>query len=152
LVGNTVLVERARVVRITREETKTDAGRRLIDLRRGALQAILDQRQFTSLENDLVFHDPYHNAGWQDSSRISTRWNATLKKAGVRQRVLYQTRHTFASTLLSSGANPLYVAKQMGHKDTTMVTKTYGKWIELEDNALPDFYEKLTITTKALAR
>lgn len=73
LVGNTVLVERSRVVRITREETKTDARRRLIDLRRGALRAILDQRQFTSLENDLVLHDPYHNAGWQDSSRISTR-------------------------------------------------------------------------------
>ena len=27
------------------------------------------------------------------------------------------------------GANPLYVAKQLGHADTTMVTRTYGKWI-----------------------
>ena len=27
------------------------------------------------------------------------------------------------------GASPLYVATQMGHVDTTMVTRTYGKWI-----------------------
>lgn len=131
LVENTVRVERARVVRITRDETKTDSGRRTIDLRRGALQALLDQRQYTLLEGDLVFHDPFHNADWQDSSRVSTKWNSVLKKAGVRHRVLYQTRHTFASTLLSSGVNLLYVAKQMGHKDTTMVhlRKNGSNWM-----------------------
>jgi len=32
------------------------------------------------------------------------------------------------------------VAKQMGQKDTAMVTKTYGKWIEQEDGALPELY------------
>jgi integrase len=53
-----------------------------------------------------------------------------LRKAGVRYRNPYQTRHTFASTLLSSGANPLYVAKQMGHRDTEMITRNYGRWIE----------------------
>lgn len=26
-------------------------------------------------------------------------------------------------------ANPLYVATQLGHADTTMVTRTSGKWI-----------------------
>lgn len=28
------------------------------------------------------------------------------------------------------GANPLYVAHQLGHEDTTMVTRHYGTWIE----------------------
>ncbi|MBB5199155.1 integrase [Glaciimonas immobilis] len=40
------------------------------------------------------------------------------------------TRHTFASSLLMLGANPLYVATQMAHVDTTMITKHYEKWIE----------------------
>lgn len=70
-------------------------------------------------------------AGYRD-------WNGILRKAGVRQRVLYPTRHTFAWTLLSTGVNALYVAKQMGHKDTTMVA--YGKWIEQEDGVLPELY------------
>ena len=47
----------------------------------------------------------------------------------MRFRNPYQTRHTFASNLLMLGALPLYVATQMGHADTTMIVRTYGKWI-----------------------
>jgi integrase len=57
------------------------------------------------------------------------RWRRILKIAEVRYRNPYQTRHTFASSLLMLGANPLYVATQLGHADTTMITKHYGRWI-----------------------
>ncbi|EKD73099.1 MAG: hypothetical protein ACD_45C00462G0002 [uncultured bacterium] len=52
-----------------------------------------------------------------------------VKKAGVRYRNPYQTRHTYASMLLSAGENPLWVAKQMGHQNTEMIIKHYGRWI-----------------------
>lgn len=136
----TVMVERTSVLGIAREETKTHSGRRAIDLRNGALQALRAQRNFTALDDGLVFHNPKFGAGWEDARVLARRWCTILKKAGVRRRVLYQTRHTFASTLLSSGVNALYVAKQMGHKDTVMVSKTYGKWIELENGALPEYF------------
>lgn len=55
---------------------------------------------------------------------------ARSKNAGVRFRNPYQTRHTFASTLLMLGAGPLYVASQLGHTDATMITKIYGKRIK----------------------
>ena len=35
-----------------------------------------------------------------------------------------------ASTLLLAGVNPLYVAKQMGHRDTEMINRHYGRWLE----------------------
>ena len=38
-------------------------------------------------------------------------------------------RHTYASTLLTAGANPWYVAQQLGHVDVEMVFKVYGKFI-----------------------
>jgi integrase len=47
----------------------------------------------------------------------------------VRYRNPYQTRHTYASTLLSANENPWWVAKQMGHVDVEMVFRHYGKWI-----------------------
>lgn len=31
--------------------------------------------------------------------------------------------------LLSAGENMLWVSRQMGHRDTEMVMKTYGRWI-----------------------
>ncbi len=58
-----------------------------------------------------------------------TAWVHTIKRAGIRYRNPYQTRHTYASMMLSGGENIMWVASQMGHVDTEMVMKTYGKWI-----------------------
>ena len=67
---------------------------------------------------------------WETDGQIrKTAWSHALKKAGVRYRNPYQTRHTFASTLLMAGENPLWVAQQMGHKDWGMIRKRYGRWI-----------------------
>jgi integrase len=32
----------------------------------------------------------------------------------------------------------MYVAKQMGHTDTTFITQTYGPWLEQDDGVLLD--------------
>jgi integrase len=41
-----------------------------------------------------------------------------------------QTRHSFATNALSCGENPLLIAKVMGHRDTDMIIRVYGKYIE----------------------
>jgi integrase len=48
----------------------------------------------------------------------------------VRYRNPYQIRHTYASTLLTAGANPFRLAVQMRHEDVEMIFKVYGKWID----------------------
>ena len=53
-----------------------------------------------------------------------------LKRAGVRYRNPYQTRHTFASMMLTAKEHPMWVAKQMGHSDWGMIQRVYGKFIE----------------------
>lgn len=53
----------------------------------------------------------------------------TFKELQFNSQFPYQTRHTFASTLLSRGENPLWVAQQMGHKDWGQIIKIYGQWI-----------------------
>jgi integrase len=45
----------------------------------------------------------------------------------------YQSRHTYASMMLSAGENPMWVAKQLGHKDRTMIAKVYGRWMPSAD-------------------
>ncbi|MNP80041.1 hypothetical protein D3C76_1780160 [compost metagenome] len=56
-----------------------------------------------------------------------------MKKAGVRYRRPYQTRHTYASMMLSAGEHPMWVAKQMGHSDWTMIARVYGRWMPSAD-------------------
>ncbi len=43
----------------------------------------------------------------------------------------------------------MYVAKQMGYTDTTMMTRTYGCWVEQEGGVLPDQYRTMTDGLKA---
>lgn len=129
--NNLISVDRVKVEGITKEDAKTISGLRKIDMLSGAYDALLSQKEFTGfLSNGLIFHDPRYETGWANDQAIKKRWMIILRKAGVRYRNPYQTRHTFASTLLSSGANQLYVAKQMGHRDTEMITRNYGRWIE----------------------
>lgn len=56
-----------------------------------------------------------------------------MKKAGVRYRRPYQTRHTYASMMLSAGEHPMWVAKQMGHTDWLMIGRVYGRWMPSSD-------------------
>lgn len=56
-------------------------------------------------------------------------WIPTLKKAEVKYRYPYQTRHTYASMMCSTGENIHWIAAQMGHTTTEMVIRNYGKWI-----------------------
>lgn len=63
-------------------------------------------------------------------SAIGASWNAAVKRAGIRRRNPYHTRHTFACWLLSAGANPAFIASQMGPENAQMVYEIYGAWIE----------------------
>ena len=42
---------------------------------------------------------------------------------------MYETRHTFASWALALGETPEWVARTLGHVDTSMVYRTYGRYI-----------------------
>lgn len=93
------------------------------------MEALQAQAAFTGNRKNLVFHNPNYGMQWAGDKPIHRRWRRILKQAGVRYRNPYQTRQTFASSLLMPGELPLYIASQMGHTDTTMITETYGKWI-----------------------
>jgi integrase len=54
-------------------------------------------------------------------SSTDVRSNAAVKRAGIRRRNPYHTRHTFACWLLSAGANPSFIVSQMGHENAQMV-------------------------------
>ena len=80
--------------------------------------------------SERVFLNPRTDEPWTGDQPIRrTLWTHALKRAGVRYRRPYQTRHTYASMMLSAGESPLWVAQQMGHSDWTMIARVYGRWI-----------------------
>lgn len=62
-------------------------------------------------------------------SSINRTWETAIKRAGVRRRNAYQSRHTYACWSLAVGANPNFIANQMGHANAQMVYNVYGAWM-----------------------
>lgn len=132
------------VVRVARAQTqhsvapeapKTDSGRREIKLLAPAAEALSAQKAHTYLKGEEVFQNPQTLQRWDGDQPIRrTLWTWALKKAQIRYRYPYQTRHTYASMMLSSGEHPMWVAQQMGHRDWSMIIRRYGRWMPDADD------------------
>ena len=124
-----VRVSRASVRKIVKVP-KTQSGEREIKLLDPALAALNAQKAFTFSTGKRIFHNPKTSKPWETDGQIrKTAWTPILLAAKVPYRNPYQTRHTYASMMLSAGENPMWVAHQMGHKDWGMIRKRYGRWI-----------------------
>ncbi len=114
-----------------KQEPKTIKSLRVIELTPKGLEALEAQAEITKGHSKYVFNRFDGGEGHlQHNDHYYRPWRTILELADVRYRPPYQTRHTFASNLLSGGENIWFVAKQMGHVDPEMILKTYGKWIK----------------------
>jgi integrase len=126
---NERIMVRVAVVRNREKTTKTASGQRIVALNPASKEALESQLKFKA-SSTRVFLDPSTKSPWAGDHIIRKRvWMPALKAAKINYRNPYQTRHTFASMLLSQGKNPMWVAQQMGHKDWGMIRKVYGRWI-----------------------
>ena len=124
-------ISRAQTQAASEAETpKTKAGRRTVKLLPPAFEALVAQKPHTYLLGQEIFHDPRTNTPWAgDQALRKVFWAPALRRAKVRYRRPYQTRHSYASRMLTAGESPMWVASQMGHNDWGMIRRIYGKYI-----------------------
>lgn len=116
---------------------KTAAGIRDLELNADAMAALTAQKAISLLRGSRVWLNPSSLQPWETDAQVrKTLWMPLIKRSRVPYRNPYQVRHTYASTLLTAGQNPWYVAQQLGHEDVEMVFRTYGKFIR-EDYQKP---------------
>jgi integrase len=115
---------------VSKAEAKRVDSVRTVEILAPAYQALMDQRGYTLLQGKQVFHDPKKNKGFVGDQPIRRKyWMPAIKKAQVRYRKPYNTRHTYASMMLTAGEDHGWICGQLGHTDLTMLGKTYGRWI-----------------------
>lgn len=116
---------------------KTAAGIRDLEMNPEAMAALTAQKAISLLRGARVWLNPSSLQPWDTDAQVrKTLWMPLMKRSKVPYRNPYQVRHTYASTLLTAGQNPWYVAQQLGHEDVEMVFRTYGKFIR-EDYQKP---------------
>lgn len=132
---------------------KTESGNRVINLTEPAIQALKNQLAYTRMgkQHQIKVHlrefgrlridactfvfvprlTARNGMGgdWYAPGSFGATWNDILKRSGIRHRRAYESRHTYACWALSAGANPNFIASQMGHTSAQMVYNVYGKWM-----------------------
>lgn len=125
---------RKAVVMGLEKRPKTASGERDVVLLPPAIEALKAQQPLTRFKGGRVFYNPRTGRPWANDEQIRLQfWRPLLKQAGIRYRSAYNTRHTYASMMLTAGENPMWVAYQMGHSDWGMIRKVYGRWIPEND-------------------
>jgi integrase len=77
-----------------------------------------------------VFANPWEQRPWRSAEEIRRKaWVPLLIKAGITYRNLYQTRHTFASLMVSGGEYFPWVSSQMGHETMLTTARYYARWL-----------------------
>lgn len=130
LEGRRIMIDEVQVEKKKQDRTKTAAGTRWVSLSSEAVAALEAQKPVTLLAGQEVWHNPRQGKAWATADQMrKTLWVPLCARAEIPYRNPYPVRHTFASSRLTKGENPWFLAEQMGHVDVTMVFTTYGRFI-----------------------
>jgi len=120
--------------------SKTKTGKsRQVDISDGLLH-VLEGLKVVVISESLtgsslcLFKDKSGNRISQNTVRGV--WKRCLATAGVEYRKIHSTRHTFASYLLSGGADLFYVSKMLGHANIQMISDVYGHLVPDRDRSV----------------
>lgn len=135
LIHGTININKAKSDFVKVETTKTKSSTRKLKLLSPALEAIKAQKAHTYLEYAEVFK--FNGKCYSGVSQLRRfEWDRTFKKSGVRRRTPKQTRHTFASRMLSAGEPLIWVSKYLGHADPSMTLRAYARFMPDEQQAV----------------
>ena len=109
------------------EYTKNDGSQREVDMSNLVYETLL-RHLGKNQQSGLVF-STREGAAINNANFLSRVWRPLLALLGIPYRRPYQTRHTAATLWLAAGENPTWIAKQLGHTNTEMLFKVYGRYV-----------------------
>lgn len=129
--AHTITVDKTMTEGRLKLSTKTGVSHK-VDIVEQLDPYLLKHKEFTFLQGGELFRTETGEPV-QSYNRATSRWRTALKKLGIRYRIPYQMRHTFATMMLAAGENPKWVAEMLGHTDLQMLFKVYGNWYKPEE-------------------
>ncbi len=116
------------ITRGQEDTPKTKSSLRTIDMIKQCEFYLMEQKQL-NLESDFVFLNS-NNKPFTSSSSLHYCWFELLNKLNIEYRSIYQTRHSFASNMISNGENTFWVSQMLGHKSLNITLTKYSKYIK----------------------
>lgn len=104
---------------ITSTKTKQSRYIDMLDIVKTTLLQL--KREKNLKESDVLFT--------LDSKALREKWYQLLQNVGLEKRALYQTRHTFATLMLTQKEEVLWISSMLGHKSLATTFNHYVKYI-----------------------
>lgn len=123
--------------------TKTKSSQRVIDILSQCESFLLEQRKISGLSN-FVFPSRGGKMFFGSTS-LDIAWKNLLKKCNIDYRSIYQTRHTFASNMLSNKEDTIWVSSMLGHKSLNITLEKYTKFIRIDRTRKSTFLDDKNI-------
>ena len=124
---------------------KTSGSYRDVDMLPMTMRALKDQAARSMFKSPYVFLNEEGKPIEVETLRKNA-WLKGLKRANIPYRPMIQTRHTFATLMISSGENLGWVQKMMGHTSLKMIINNYFSHIpnltHKDDTRFVQEYEK----------
>jgi integrase len=122
-------IELSRVRKREKGDLKTAGSVRRIELRTAMRETLRKQKELTARFNQPYVFLNTKGGPIQQENLGNKIWMPAFRKIDIPYRRMYETRHTFASWALASGESPEWVARTLGHVDTSMIFRTYACFI-----------------------
>ena len=107
--------------------TKTKFSKRYIDCFPFVIDSLKQQKKLIK-NQDVIFLNKNGDRMTPDHFR-KVIWKPALEKVGLKYRPPIQTRHTFATMMISSGEDLGWVQNMMGHSSLQMIFRHYYAWV-----------------------
>lgn len=111
-----------------KESTKTADSRRL-DIIESLEPYLIKQKKFTFMKSDFIVTNKLGAPFMKYDNIKEFHYFRALKALGLKERKLYQTRHTFAVMMLKAGEELAWIRDMLGHTDLKQLVERYGNWI-----------------------
>lgn len=120
---------------------KTTASNRSIDMLPQAEEALRAQFLETGLKNQKIFLNRWGKR-WNTPDFLNIKFKLLLKKIGLEQRNIYNTRHTFASQMLAKKIDIGWISKTMGHCNIQITLQKYTKFVPKNEDEREAFLKE----------
>jgi len=111
--------------------TKTGPSNRQVRLHENLVDVLTDHVRFVLDPDTHLFMGPKRTPIAEDNF-YKREWLPMLRKLRIRPRPFYNTRHSYASFMLSIGASMAFISAQTGDREQTL-KKHYAKYLEAID-------------------
>ncbi len=109
-------------------QPKTKSSNRNIDMLPIVERYLKEQYKLTKHKKNIFVNSKGNIYYSSDVLNLSLK--KILKRCNIKDRTLYNTRHTFASLMLANGESIMWVSQMLGHKTANITFEKYARYIK----------------------